>query len=114
MLSPSLHNVIKISRHFERIFFKKFMRLHELHMQKSFQFNHDKGASGYHTHEHSKLTKATDRSEKVFTASCTTLSLLGKIATSNLTFAKANFEIEPMTKNQGNQRNIECRTFNVM
>ena len=68
-------------------------------MQKSFQFNHDKGASGNHTHKYSKLIKAVDRSVIFFfTAYHTTLSSLSKIKTSFLTFTKVNFEIEPIMK----------------
>ena len=67
-------------------------------MQKSFQFNHDKGVSSDHTHKYSNLIKATDRNGKLFTASYNSLSLLGKIITSHITFTKANVEIEPIIK----------------
>ena len=74
------------------------MTIHEPYMQRSFQHSYNKGAAGDHTHKFSKLIKATRRSGNIFTVSYTTMSLLGKITTSHLTFTKANTEIEPIIK----------------
>ena len=75
------------------------MSAHEPFMKNCFQFSHDNGASVDHTHKFSKLLKATNRNGNLFTASYTTLSFLGKIITSYLTFTKSNADIEPMIKN---------------
>ena len=40
-------------------------------MQKSFQYNRNKGAAGDHTYKFPKLIKATGRSRYVFIVSCT-------------------------------------------
>ena len=68
--------------------FIEFMQFQEGYMQKSFQYNHDEKAAGDYTHKYSKLIKALIRSEDIFTASYTTISLLGYITTSHLTFTK--------------------------
>ena len=75
------------------------MTVHEPYMQKSFQLCHCNGTSGDHTHKYSKIIKETNRNGNVFTASCATMSLIRKVTTNHLTFAKSNAEIEPTMKN---------------
>ena len=66
------------------------MIAHDTCVKKSFQFFHDNAASGDHTQKFSKFIKATNTNGNIFTASRTTLSLIGKVTTNHLTFAKSN------------------------
>ena len=54
----------------------------EKYMQSTFQVNHDLGYSADHTHKHAKLMIPPKRDEKLFTASYTVVSMLGKIISS--------------------------------
>ena len=77
-----------------------------LSYKKRFQFGHGNGASRDHAHKYSKLAKANNLIRNVFIVSYATLSLLGKITKSHLTFTKSNAEIEPIIKNIKRIRSI--------
>ena len=63
-------------------------------MQQSFQLHHDLGYAGDHTHKFSKRITCTNRPDKSFTALYTIISMLGKVASSRLTFTKSNAELD--------------------
>ena len=94
--SKGEYNGIKLTKNLVKKLFLEFMRSQEAYMQKSFQCHHDEGAVGDHTHKYSLLIKSSTRKGNVFTASYTTMSLIGHVTSSHLTFTKSNAEIEPI------------------
>ena len=107
-LNRSKHNGINLSQKQLKSLFITYVSQKESHMQQSFQLHHDLGYAGDHTHKFSKQITCTNRPDKIFTASCTIVSMLGKVASSRLTFTKSNEELDPillgLTKLRSNMR----------
>ena len=80
----------------QRLKFFQAMQRNESFIQARFQLNHNKGASGNHTHKYAKLMNAHGRNGKFFSATYTFLSQLGFVISCRPTYTKSNDEIRPI------------------
>ena len=68
----------------------------ESYMQHSFQLNINLIYAGDYAHKFSKKITCRNRSDKLITDLYTIVSMLGKVSSSRLTFAKSNDELDPI------------------
>ena len=76
-----------------KILFVTYVSQKESYMQQNFQLHYDLGYASDYMYKVLKQITCRNRPDKIFTALYTVTSMLGKVASSRLTFTKINKEV---------------------